>query len=212
MLPGRLISLVGAALLLTACAGVDGTERGAIRENVIEPGITAIGEARSESCGINASTLRTAIEAYTLFENEPPPDEQALVDEGFLRSPMSDWDVVDGVIVPENPACGEVPSTVPAEQIVTESGDAALTADDVLATFTDHEIEQFGGPACARQIAMITAGANQYLAAEGVEPETIEDLDRGGYLPEPVTMWQVIDDELRPTPNSPCPDFIAATP
>jgi hypothetical protein len=210
VLSGRLITSVGAALLLTACAGVDGTERGVIRENVIEPGITAIGQSRSESCGINASTLRTAIEAYSLFEGEPPPDEQALVDEGFLRSSMDDWDVVDGVIVPENPACGEVPSTVPAEQIITESpDDAAMTADAVLATFTDDEIDQFGGPACAHQVAMITAGANQYFTIEGVEPETIEDLERAGYLSEPITMWQVVDDELRPTPDSPCPDFIA---
>ena len=32
------------SVTLTACAGVDGSERGAIRENVVEPGITAITE------------------------------------------------------------------------------------------------------------------------------------------------------------------------
>ncbi len=112
MLSRRLIASVGAALLLTACAGVDGTERGAIRENVVEPGITAIEQAGSETCSMNASALRTAVDAYTLFEGDAPPDEQALVDAGFLRGLTDDWDVVDGVLVAENPACGSSATTV----------------------------------------------------------------------------------------------------
>jgi hypothetical protein len=213
VLSRRLITSVGAALLLTACAGVDGTERGAIRENVIEPGITAIGQARSETCGINASNLRTAIDAYTLFEGDPPPDEQALVDGGFLRGVTEDWDIVDGVLVAENPACGDVPTTVPTQEIVTETepgGSSPLSVEELLATFDDAQVEQVGGPACARQLAVIISGAEQYVASEGAEPDTIEDVDEAGYLSEPVTMWQVVDGELRPTDDSPCTDFVAA--
>jgi hypothetical protein len=214
VLSRRLIASAGAALLLTACAGVDGTERGAIRENVIEPGITAIGQARSETCGINASNLRTAIDAYTLFEGDPPPDEQALVDGGFLRSVTEDWNIVDGELVAENPACGDVPTTVPTQEIVTEANDAGtlapMTVEEVLATFDEDQVAEVGGPACARQMAVIISGAEQYVANEGVDPETIEDVERAGYLAEPVTMWQVVDDELRPTDDSPCNDFVAA--
>jgi len=208
----RLIASTGAALLLSACAGVDGTEQGAIRENVIEPGITAIDRARSETCAIDASSLRTAIDAYTLLEGDPPPDEQALVDGGFLRSVTEEWDVVDGELVAANPACDDVPTTVPTQEIVTEVSDsggaATVSVDEVLATFDDEQVEQVGGPACAREMAVIIAGAEQFLATEGVEPEGIDDLERAGHLTEPVTMWQVVDDELRPTDDSPCNDCV----
>ena len=210
MLSRRLIASVGAALLLTACAGVDGTERGAIRENVIEPGITGIEQARSETCSINASTLRTAIDAYSLLEGDPPPDEQALVDEGFLRGVTEDWDIVDGVLVAENPACGDVPTTVPTQQIVTEgTGSGGPTVDEVLATLTDDDIDDLGGPECARQLAVVVAGAEQYAELEGVDPESMAELEAAGYLAEPVTMWHVVDDQLRPTDDSPCNDILA---
>lgn len=207
MLSRRLISSVGAALLLTACAGVDGTERGAIRENVVEPGITAIGQARSESCSINASTLRTAIDAYSLIEGSPPPNEQALVDAGFLRNAIDDWDIVDGVLVAENPACGDVPTTVPTEEIVTESSSGAMTVDDVLATFTAADIDELGGPDCARQLAIVGLGASQFAEREGVEAESLAEIEAAGLLAEPVTLWQVVDEMLRPADGSPCLDF-----
>ena len=209
MLFRRLIAPVGAALLLTACAGIDGTERGAIRENVIEPGITAIEQARSETCSMNASTLRTAIDTYSLLEGEPPPDEQALVDEGFLRGVTEDWDIVDGVLVAENPACGDVATTVPTEEIVTEATDSgAPTVDEMFATFTDDDIEELGGPECARQLAVVVAGAEQYAELEGIDPDSMAELEAAGYLAEPVTLWHVVDDQLRPTDGSPCNDIL----
>ena len=117
-------------------------------------------------------------------------------------------------LVAENPACGDIPTTVPTQEIVTEASDAGtlapMTVDEVLATFDEEQIAEVGGPACARQMAVIISGAEQFLANEGVDPETIEDVERAGYLAEPVTMWQVVDDELRPTDDSPCNDFFAA--
>lgn len=210
MLFRRLIASCGAALLLTACAGVDGTERGAIRENVIEPGITAIGQARSEACGINARTMQTAMDSYSLINGEPPPDEAALVEAGFLRSPMDDWDVVDGRMVPQNPACGEVPATVAATEIVTEEDPTGvLTVDDVLATFTDDDVVALGGPDCARQLAVVFAGASRFAAREGVEADTLEQVEAAGDFAEPVTLWDVVDGVLRPATGSPCRDFVA---
>ena len=53
MLQSRLSTFAIAAtavLLIAGCANVDGTDRGAIRENVIEPGITAIEQASAQAC------------------------------------------------------------------------------------------------------------------------------------------------------------------
>lgn len=212
MLPGRLsrsLAALGGVLLLSACAWIDGTERGAIRENVIEPGITAINESRAEACGINASTLRTALEVYELLIGEPAPDEAALVTEGFLNEQTDDWNIVDGRLVAENPACGEVPTTVPTAEIVTEPADAILDVDEVMAAFSDDQIASFGGPVCARQLAVVFAGAERFVAELGVDPESFADVEAAGLFAEPVTLWQVIDDVVRPAESSPCLDFVA---
>ena len=100
MLPDRLtLAALAAAALLTACSGADGTDGGAIRENVIEPGITAIDESSGLACGSEASSFRTALEAYELVEGEPAADEQALIDAGLLRAESELWDVIDGRLV-----------------------------------------------------------------------------------------------------------------
>jgi len=108
VLPGRLSSvaaLSAVSVLLSACAGADGTERGAIRENVIEPGITAIAQASALACSTDADVLRTALQTYEMFEGQPAPDEAALVEAEFLRAPSDLWDVVDGELVAQDPGC-----------------------------------------------------------------------------------------------------------
>ncbi|NNE11372.1 MAG: hypothetical protein HKN41_03920 [Ilumatobacter sp.] len=210
-LPALVLAL---ALVSSACAGVDGTERGAIRENVVEPGITAIGEAREQACGLNATNLNTALETYLLLEGEPAPDEAALVSEGYLRSETEEWDVVDGVLVPEHPACGPVPdpeqvtSTI---EIVTdaEPGPVTATVDELYATFTPEDISSMGGPACARQFAVVADGLARYIETTGIDPQGLEEIAEAGLFEEPVTMWQVIDDVLRPANGSTCRDFVA---
>lgn len=199
-------------LAATACAGADGTERGAIRENVIEPGITALDDARVAACGTEASGFRTALETYDLLEGKPAPDEAALIAAGLLRTESDLWDVVDGQLVPQDPSCGDVATTVPTEEIITEetgaeSGGGAV--DAMYATFTADQVESYGGEACARQLAVVYTGADAYADREGVAPDTLADVEAAGYLSEPVTMWEVVGDSLRPTAGSECNDFVA---
>jgi hypothetical protein len=35
----------------------------------------------------------------------PAPDEAALVSSGWIRTPFTSWDVRDGVVTPQDPAC-----------------------------------------------------------------------------------------------------------
>lgn len=97
-----MLSAAGVAAVLftgSACAGVDGTETGAIRENVIEPGITAMEQADALACTADAKTLQTAMEAYEILQGEPAPDEAALVVGQMIREESALWDIVDGTIV-----------------------------------------------------------------------------------------------------------------
>ena len=118
MLPRRLSAAAAlvAVLATVGCAQVDGTDRGAIRENVIEPGITAIDDARAFACDSDASTLRTVLELYEVAEGAPAPDEAALVDGGYVRGRSDLWDVVDGRLVAQHPDCGDVPTTLRATE------------------------------------------------------------------------------------------------
>lgn len=94
-------SAIALGVAVAACGGsVDGSDRGVIRENVIEPGITAIEQASDLACGADAEALRTALEAYELLEGAPAADEAALIDAGRLREASELYDVVDGRIVP----------------------------------------------------------------------------------------------------------------
>ena len=211
MLRRRLSAAATAAVLvLSACAGADGTESGPIRENVIEPGITAIDDAPVAACGAEASSFRTALEAYEVLEGEPAADEQALIDAGLLRNESELWDIVDGELVAQDPACGDVPTTVPTADIVTEEGASrASTVDELLTTLNPDDIKLVGGPDCARQLAVVFVGEATYLENEEVEPETLEQVVASGYLSEPLTMWMVVDGTLRPTTDSTCRDFVA---
>jgi hypothetical protein len=194
----RLTLLVAAASLaaLTACS-----EGGAIEENVVRPGITAITEdAPAAACTANASVLRNAIDAYTMLEDGPPPDEQALVDAGYLRETTTDWEVVDGELVAENPACGSVP--VATLDIVTET--EPLDADDLYATFDQAAIDSIGGEACARELAAIIAAAETFLAERSAEPADIEQLVTTGYLATSPELWELVDAELLPAAGSGC--------
>lgn len=207
MLSRRLTLVVTGSLLVTACAGVDGTERGAIRENVVEPGITAIDESRVLACGAEATAFRTAMDAYELFEGEATPDEQALVDGGFLRSTSDLWDVVDGRLVPQDPACGDVPATVPTADIVTDGRAGLETVDEFVATFSDDDIASVGGAECARELAVLIVGAQSFLLSEGRDATTIDEIRDAGHLTEPMTRWQLDRDAIRPSADSGCIDF-----
>lgn len=201
MLHHRLILAgVGVAVLtLAACS-----EGGAIEENVVRPGITAMTEdAPAAACAANASALRSAIDSYTLLEGDPPPDEQALVDAGYLREATTDWDVVDGELVAENPACG-ADDAVPIATLDIVTGTEPLTADELYATFAPADIESLGGEACARELAAIIAAAETYLAERAAEPADLDELVAAGYLPATPELWELVGAELLPTADGGC--------
>jgi hypothetical protein len=202
VLQRRLTGVLLATLVaLTACG--DDT----LEDNLVRPGITAMDDARTEACGLNASMLRTAIDAYTMLEGAPPPDETALVPD-FLREETTDWDVVDGQLVAENPACGEAPEVTPIDDIVTSTL-PSLTADEVLASFSPEQIEQIGGQACAAELAAIFAAGERFVAEQDGEPANLQDLVDAGYLSELPALWQADADQLRPAENGGCRDLAA---
>ncbi len=194
-------ALVAIALTLVACAGIDGSDRGVIRENVIEPGITAIDDSKQLACGADASALQTALEIYETMEGSPAPDEATLVAAGRLRAESELWDVVDGVLVATDEACGPV-APAEATEIVTSSVPAS--ADDVYTGFSAAQIEALGGEACARELAAIFAAGENLVDTSGDEPETIDDLVAAGLLERPPELWQIVGDALAPVDGSGC--------
>jgi hypothetical protein len=208
-------SVVAVAATLAACGGDDGTG-GAIEENVVRPGITAMENASALACDSDAQALRVAIESYTMLEGEPPPDEVALVAASYLRSESELHDVVEGQVVPVDPGCGgtgSVPPTAPpvtdVGQIVT-STDPPLTPDQMMAELTPEEIGQVGGEACARELVTIFTAGQNYVAEQGEDPESLDDLVQGGYLETPITLWVVDGDNLLPAEGSGCVDLETA--
>jgi hypothetical protein len=200
VLQRRLTCVLLATLVAVTACGDDTLE-----DNLVRPGITAMDEARSETCGLNSSMLRTAIDAYTMLEGAPPPDEAALVPD-FLREETTDWDVVDGQLVAENPDCGAAPEVTPIDDIVTSTLPNP-TADEVLATFSAEQIEQIGGPECAAELAAIFAAGEQYVAEQPAEPEGLQDLVDAGYLTELPALWEADGDQLLPAAGSSCSDL-----
>lgn len=206
MLQSRLrrSSLGLAGLVLVAgCGGVDGTERGAIRENVIEPGITAMSQASELACNSDAATLRTALEAYELLVGAPAPDESVLVGE-FIREESNLWDVVDGQLVPVDPGCGSVPIDAPDAAEIVTSTEPPPSADEIFAGFTAEQIASVGGDACARQLAAIFSGADRYAFEVGSDPADLQQLVDEGYLDVVPELWEITDDLLTPAADSGC--------
>jgi hypothetical protein len=213
VLPGRLITIatIGLGVLTAGCSGSDG----AIADNVIEPGITAIDNAKLLTCDQDLRTLGAAIQAYSMLEGAPPADEAALVSGRYLREESESWDVVDGQVVAADPQCGEagvaplntaVPVTAPATtigQIVT-STEPPLSAEQMLAQMSDEQVAAMGGPDCARQLTSIITAAERFVADRGTEPVAIADLTDAGYIAEPITLWQVVDEQLVAADGSGC--------
>ena len=211
------VAVVGALAVvatLAACGGEDGTG-GAIEENVVRPGITAMEQASGLACNSDAEALRVAIESYTVLEGEPPPDEAALVAGKFLRAESELHDVVDGQVVPLDPGCGGTGSVPPTAPPVTELGEIVtsteppLTPDQMMAELTPEEISQVGGEACARELATIFTAGENYVAERGTDPDSLDELVQAGYLETP-TLWVVEDNALLPAEGSGCVDLATA--
>ena len=206
MLQSRLTALLLAAAATAAASG--DAAGGAIRNEVVEPGVTAIeqgGSADQAACGLEASSLRTAMESYELLEGDPAPDEATLVDQGFLRSESTLWDVVDGELVAQDPGCDPSAADVEAGDIVTTA--RPPTAEQVYREFTEEQVAAFGGADCAWEIAQIFAAGERFVAEIGNDPSDLDALVDGGFLtPRPV-LWAFDDGDLVPADDSPCPDL-----
>lgn len=206
MLQGRLTRVAiatASAVLIAGCAGVDGSDRGVIRENVIEPGITAIAQASQLACSSDAATLRTALETYELLVGTPAPDESALVGE-FLRQESDLWDVDDGQLVPVDPGCGSVPTEAPETVDIVTSTEPSQSAEEIFSSFTTEQIVAVGGEACARQLAAIFSGADRYAVEVGSDPVDLQQLVDEGYLDVVPDLWEITDDLLAPVADSGC--------
>jgi hypothetical protein len=212
VLQGRLTAAFVAAsalattAVLAACGGSDDVN--AIRENVVEPGVTAIeegGSADRAACQIDASALRTALESYELLQGEPAVDEAALVEAGFLRSESELWDVVDGRLAAVDPGCSDVAAETEAPEIVTSTSIPSI--DEVLAALSDEEVEALGGPDCAREVAQIYAAGERFVAETGEAPDDLDALVDGGYLAARPELWTFVDGELVPADGSDCTAF-----
>jgi hypothetical protein len=91
----RGVLVLSVALLALAACGSE-TPGPAV---MVEPGITALQQARPLTCDADRKTLETAIEAYTLMNGAPPASEAALVGT-MLRSAITTFDVApDGSVV-----------------------------------------------------------------------------------------------------------------
>lgn len=224
MLQGRVtralaLGLGGVAALsvLAACGGGGGGGAALPRpiETLERVGVTAIEQATAFACSQDAETLHQAIDIYTELEGKPPADEAALVADGNLREPSKLYDVVDGQITPVDPGCGSTgavattpsgsaPMTAPATDLgeIVTSTDPALTAEQMLAEFTPEEIAEVGGQECAGELASIFVAAQNYVAEQGKDPDTIGDL--AGYLDQTIELWLVENDALVPAPGSGC--------
>jgi hypothetical protein len=205
-----LVAAVAAAAALAACGGDRPIEQ------LERTGATAIEQASALACNGDAETLRKAIEIYTELEGHPPPDEAALVTARYVREPSKLYDVVNGQIVPVAIDCGgtgAAPATTPSGsppmtapstdlgEIVT-STEPPLTPEQMLAEFTPEEIAEVGGQECAGELASIFIAAQNYVAEQGKDPESLDDL--AGYLDQTIDLWVVQDGALAAVPGSGC--------
>lgn len=97
----------------------------------------------------------------------------------------------------------------PDEASAADDGDGGTprTADEVLSSLGEDEIESVGGAACAAEIAVIIAASEKFVAREGHEAESlyelVDDFER------PITLWDFDPgtEQLIPAPGSHCSDL-----
>ena len=210
-LTAGLAAVAVGVLLLSAC----GKGSRPIENNVVRPGITAIEQSKTLACSNDQQALQQAIDNYTVLEGGPPPDQAALVP-NYLHEASKLYDVVNGQIVPIAVDCGGTgaapattpngspPLTAPSTDLgeIVTSTEPPLTPEQMLAEFTPEEIAEVGGAECAGELASLFVAAQNYVAAEGKDPTSIDDL--AGYVDQPIDLWVVQDGSLAPAPGSGC--------
>lgn len=199
MLQGRLTGLVAISLALAACSGDDGEE-----ELTLTPAIEAadLDDAGDIACAATAANLRAAVQGHEIELERPPADEDELIDAGFLRQANELWDVVDGDLVPVDPACEDVPTDVNAVDIMTDTA-RPMTADEFYRLLTPEAIAEFGGEKCAQELGEIYAAGERHVADRGEGPADLDELVDRGYVERP-TLWVLEGGELVPVADSGC--------
>lgn len=124
--------------------------------------------------------------------------------------------------VAATPVASSTPTTVAATTTAAASGmaDQAVTTaltptsmavqspEEVLEELTEDQIAGVGGRECALELAAIGTAFRQFLDEHGIattdaefEPPTIDELFDGGYLSEPLRLWELVDLRLGPQPK-----------
>jgi len=207
VLPGRLTPVAVAVAAVVTVSAACGSDDGAIHDAVVEPGVTAVGDAGEAACDADARALRTAVEAYELLEGHPAVSEGALVGAGLLGGPSEMWDVVDGQIVAQSAACGGIDAGA-----VTGSAPAPATSDDgpelpsveaMLAELSEAEIAEVGGYDCAYEVADASIAVGRWQTERGMPPTSLTELVDAGYLTPP-SLWAIAGTALEPVAGSSC--------
>lgn len=218
MLQGRVIRPISAGVALMALLAACGGAAPRPIETLERTGVTAIEQSKALACNGDAEVLRQAIEVYSELEGHPPADEAALVAAQDLREESKLYDVVNGQIVPVAVDCGGTgapaspattpsgspPMTAPATDLgdIVTSTEPPLTAEQMLAQFTPEEIAEVGGQECAGELASIFVASQNYVAEQGKDPESLDDL--AGYLDQTIDLWVVQDGALAAVSGSGC--------
>jgi hypothetical protein len=205
------ISVLAVGSLLAAC-GDDGAASGVSAAETV-PAATVAATAPpttvaastvlpvDEECNSELRTMQVAVEAYYAQNGEYPTSEAELVQVQFIRVESAAYD-----LVPDTGEVVRVPGVpCPADDSAEQS--APMTADDMYATLTEQEIAGFGGTECARELMEIAAAGERFVAREGRNPESLDEMAVDLDI-EPV-LWQYDtgDETLTPAPGSPCVDF-----
>lgn len=207
MLPGRLTPVAVAVAAVVTVSAACGSDDGAIRDAVVEPGVTAAQDAGGMACDAEARLLRTAVEAYELLEGHPAVSEGALVGAGLLREPSEMWDVVDGRIVAQSATCGEIDAgadTGSAPAPVTAGDGLQLpTVEAMLAELSEAQIAEVGGYDCAYEVADASLAVGRWQTERGVPPSSLTELVDAGHLTPP-SLWTIAGTALEPVSGSSC--------
>lgn len=207
------VAVIAAVALLAACGG-DETTAGATAGNTVPaasaastertaPAPTAVATTAlvDEDCAMERNILSTSAQVYLERYGEFPASEAELVEADIIGEESEAYDLVPGtrdvVRVPG------VPCPAPASE---PPPTAPLTVDDVLAEMGEDGIAFIGGPECAREFAEIALAGERFIAREGRDPESIEDLADDLAVEPELWIYDSRSQTLAPSEGSPCVD------
>ncbi len=81
---------------------------------------------------------------------------------------------------------------------------SVMTVEEVLASASDEEIAEVGGPACAVELIEITLGYVRYRDETGEEPSSMIDVLDQGFIESPILLWTLDATSAVPSPDGPC--------